>query len=351
MDLLRDFLDWWLRQLVPLVPLRAIQRGFSTTHADVVEIDHDEATLSLRRHGQLTTVAKGSTTDPEALRGLVGQLRGNGAASPQLIVRLGVAAALRKTLSVPASARWHMENVLAFELDRETPFTADEVYWAYAVRNHDRARKRLDVELIILARSDIDSLVASIRRAGAEVVGIEIPSPSGKPLFVPLDDNKRHHRSLAHRSVLGRAAAVTALAALAVVIPFAQLHLARASADRKIATLTPSAEEAGSLRKAVDQFSGAAAYLTDERERTGPALAVLADITNDLPDDTHLTMLSLHAGRVTIQGIAQSAARVVAQISKDRRFTEQVFDSPVAQDGHSGLESFTLSFTLKSAGS
>jgi general secretion pathway protein L len=350
MDLLRDFLDWWLRQLVALVPLRTIQFGFSTSHGDVVEIVHDEATLLLRQHGRLTTVATASFTDPQALRALISHLPGAGGAIPQVVVRLSAAAVLRKNLSVPTTARWHMEKVLAFELDHETPFTADEAYWAYAISGHDRTRKRLDVELVILTRSEIDPLVATIRRAGAEVIGIEISTSVGKPLFVPLQEGKRHHRLLGYRPLLGRAGAAIGLAAVAAVVPFAQLHFARKGADRTIAALTTNAEEAGSLRKAVDQLTGAATYLTEERQRTGPALAVLASITNDLPDDTHLMMLSLHSGHVTIQGLAQSAARVVAEISKDPKFTDQVFDSPVVQDSKSGLESFTLSFALKSAG-
>jgi general secretion pathway protein L len=349
MDLLRNFLDWWLRQVAALLPLGAVQLGFNASHAAVLEIIGDEGTLLLRRRGQLTPVGRGNITDPQELRTLVGRLPRSGGAPPQTVLRLSGGAILRKHLSVPAGARWHMEKVLAFEFDRETPFAADEAYWAYAIRHHNRARNLLDVELVIITRSEIDPLVAAMRRAGAEVIGVEISSPPEEPLLVRLQEGKRHSGRLASRSFFVRAGVAIGLTAIAIIVPFARLHFARTAAERSIAAMTGTAEEAGSLRKAVDQFSDVAAYLTQERQRSGPALAVLASITNDLPDDTHLAVLSLHSGHVTIQGLALSTAQVVALISKDPMFTDQGFDSPVVQDSKSGLENFTLSFALKSA--
>jgi general secretion pathway protein L len=268
-------------------------------------------------------------------------------ATRKLVVRLSAIAVLRKHLSLPAGARWHMEKVLAFEFDRETPFAADEAYWAYAVRHHDRARGLLDVELIIVTRSEIDPLIATIRRVGGEVMGIEIPSPAGKPLFIPLQKNMRRHRLLAHRSLVGWVSVAVALVAGVIIVPFARIHFEQMADDREIAALTASAEEAGALRKAVDQSTDAGIYLSQERRRSGPVLEVLAHITDDLPDDTHLTSFSLHLGHVTIEGVAQSTAKVVSLISKDPMFADQVFDAPVVQDSSSGLESFTLSFALK----
>jgi general secretion pathway protein L len=349
MDLLRNFLDWWLRQLVAMVPARA-QLGVGASHAAVLDVANDEGVLMLRQRGKLTPVAKGSIADPQALRRLVNGVPASGRAMPQLVLRLSTATILRKRLSLPAGARWHIEKLLAFEFDRETPFAAAEAYWSYAVRHHDRVRHLLDVELIVVTRGDVDPLVAAIRRAGGDVIGLEIPSPAGKPLFVPLRENSRHQGLLAYRPLIGPLGAAIALAAIAIVVPFARIHFARNSADRTIAALTASAEQAGSLRKAVDQLTDTAAYLDQERQHSGPALAVLAGVTKDLPDDTHLSVLSLHAGHVTIQGLAQSTAKIVALLSKDPMFTAQAFDSPVVQDSSSGLESFTLSFALKSAG-
>lgn len=348
MDLLRNFLDWWLRQLVAMIPLRLVQLGFSAGHAAVLEVGGGEAELFLRQRGRLVSVAR-TAADPAALALLVGRVANDRGGASEVVLRLSAAAILRKQLSLPAGARWHIEKLLGFELDRETPFGRDEAYWGYAVRHHDLKRGTVDVELIIVPRGEVEPLVAAIGRAGVAVIGIEIPSPTGKALFIPLQEDKRHHRLRAYRSLFAPVIAVVALALVAIVTPFIRLHFARSAADKAIAALTASSEEAGALRKTVDQSTNLAAYLDRERQRDGPALAVLASITRDLPDDTHLTALSLHSGHVTIQGLTKSTSKVVELISKDPMFTAQVFDSPVVQDATSGLESFTLSFALKSA--
>jgi general secretion pathway protein L len=324
--------------------------GFGASHAGVLDLAGPEAVLHLRQRGKLVPVGRFPNHDPAALERLAALAASQSAERPQLVLRLPGGAILRKRLSLPAGARWHIEKLLGFELDRETPFARDEVYWAYAIRHHDRARAMLDVELIIVTRSDVDALAAQLRARGVDVTGIEVPADGGKPLFVPLQEDKRHHRLVAYRSLMAPAAAAVALAAVALVVPFVRLHFARSAAESSIAKLTGSAGEAAALRKAIDRLSDTATYFGEERRHDGPALAVLAAVTRDLPDDTYLTVLSLHSGHVTIQGLAKSTAKVVALLSKDPMFTAQAFDSPVVQDGNSGLESFTLSFALKEAG-
>jgi general secretion pathway protein L len=346
MDLLRNFLSWWMRQLVAMLPNRLVQMGFIAGHAAILDVGGREAVLCIRQGSELQSVAR-SAAEPAAIEDMVRRASAE-SSLPPVVLRLGAAAILRKRLSLPAGVRWHIEKVLGFALDRESPFARDEVYWAYAVRRHDSAQGTVEVDLIIVPRVAVDPTVAAIRGVGVEVAGLEVVSDDGKPLFVPLHENKRHHRLLAYRSLMGSAAAAVVIAMIAIVVPFIRVHLAIGAANREIASLTVSAEEAASLRKSVDRFGDVAAFLDKERKANGPPLAVLADITRLLPDDTHLTALSLHAGQLTINGLAPSAAKVVALISQDPMFTEPVFGAPVVQDGDSGLESFTLSLALKS---
>jgi general secretion pathway protein L len=145
-------------------------------------------------------------------------------------------------------------------------------------------------------------------------------------------------------------AAAGALLLLVIATPFIRQQMAFAAADSTIDSLTTGAREAAALRQSVDQNSVAIDFLSKERVRTGSVLAALAATTRLLPDDSHLTALSLHAGRITITGLSPSAAHIVDLLAKSPDFREPAFDAAVVRNEQGGLETFTISATLTGAG-
>jgi general secretion pathway protein L len=117
-----------------------------------------------------------------------------------------------------------------------------------------------------------------------------------------------------------------------------------------IASLGPQAEEAASLRRSADRIVNTFDFLATERERQASALAALAAATRAVPDDTYLTALRLHEGRLSVTGFSPSAAGLVGTLAKSPDFREPTFDSPVVQSDKDGLETFTISVSLRPAG-
>jgi len=66
------------------------------------------------------------------------------------VLRLSNADILAKSLTLPLAAQPELRQVLSFEMDRETPFTPDELYWDHRLETTDRQKNRLSVRLMLV---------------------------------------------------------------------------------------------------------------------------------------------------------------------------------------------------------
>ena len=71
---------------------------------------------------------------------------------------------MHKTLDLPLAAAENLREVLTFEMDRQTPFTADQVYFDYQIVQRDNTNGRISVEMTAVHRADVDT---AIQRAAA----------------------------------------------------------------------------------------------------------------------------------------------------------------------------------------
>jgi len=69
---------------------------------------------------------------------------------------------LTRTLSLPAAAEDNLRQVLSFEMDRQTPFKADQIYFDSRVLGRDASGRNLQVELVLLPRAQLDQEIGAL---------------------------------------------------------------------------------------------------------------------------------------------------------------------------------------------
>lgn len=79
---------------------------------------------------------------------------------------------LRKRVVLPMATEENLRDVVGFDMDRQTPFTADQVYFGAAVVSRDPARDRIEVEVVAVPKSAIESWLTEMRAAGVSVHSI-----------------------------------------------------------------------------------------------------------------------------------------------------------------------------------
>ena len=346
---MRSFFSWWFAQLAGLLPDIVTRVSMRPTNAAIIEIDSRAASLLLRSNGTSICTARASLSEL-GLGELARVVAAQDTKPSLLLLRLPAEQVLQKHLSLPLAARRDLANVLGFEIDRETPFARDEVYWTYVVRGQDKVHGRLDVDLLIVPRSVADGFIESARRAGLDLDGIEVGGDGNGGATIPLGNGKRI-RIRGERPLIPLAAAAGAVALVAIVAPFVYQQWEIASADAALASLEAPAREAGALRRSADQLARTNEFLKSQGQHYGRTLATLAAVTRALPDESYLTALTLRAGHLTMTGLSSSAAELVALFAKAPEFREPTFDSPVVGSENGDLESFTLSVNLATIGS
>ena len=340
--MLREFFSWWFGQLADLLPsfLRrtAPTAQDATVIAPVGPIGHgiEAVAVGQRRNGKETPLghfALGPAGVAELPR----------AAGRLIVLRLGQADVLGKTVSLPLAAERELQQVLSFEMDRETPFRADELYWSHDVAAVDRPNERLSVRLRLVPKASLAPLLSALGQIGIVPDRVEIADGPDAGACLPLFAENGGARRASGRFVVPAAAACcAALAIAAVVAPFLRQSTALAALDRQVASGRAAAAEAAGLRREIDQLSRQADLIQSERAKVGQPLEILAAVTRVVPDDSYLTELELLQRKLTLSGRSAAAARLIGAFAANGEFRNPAFAAPVTRIEALRQEIFTI---------
>ena len=340
--MVREFFTWWFEQLADLLPQELRRSGFGAADALVITPigplgrGVEAIAVDLRRNGRETPVGNFAI-------GAVGLSELPHVAGRMAVLRLGETDVLSKTVTLPLAAERELDQVLAFEMDRETPFRAEELYWNQRITAADRQNGRLSVHLSLVPKANLDPLLTDLAQIGIRPRRVEIANGPDKGFYLPLNgDGSRAHRNTSSRLLWPAAACCAILALASVVTPFVRQGLILASLERQIAVGRAAAAEADSLRQEIDRLSGTAGFIESERDKAGRPLLVLAAATRVLPDDTYLTEMELRQRKATLSGRSAGAARLIAALAADGEFRNPTFSAPVTRLEALKAELFTI---------
>jgi general secretion pathway protein L len=339
--MVREFFVWWFEQLADLLPQGLRRSALAASDAVVISPigilgrSIDAVAISLRRHGRETPLGRfglGAADLAELPR----------VAGRTTVLRLDEQDVLGKSVSLPLAAERDLGQVLAFEMDRETPFSAEDLYWNHRIETVDRQGGRISVRLVLTPKAGLSGLLAALGQAGLHPTRAEIADGPDAGSFLPLDGDGGRADRPSSRLLWPLAACCAVLGLATASIPFVRQEIALASLDREIALARAGATEADGLRQEIERLSGSADFIESEREKAGRPLVVLAAATRVLPDDTYLTEMELRQRKVTLTGRSAAAARLIGPLAADGTFRNPGFAAPVTRLEALHSELFTI---------
>ncbi len=338
--MLRELLHWWVEQLIDLLPEQ--WRRFDSGHADATILTPlmplsskpEAVTVSLRRNGREETLGQFSLGKDN--RTELAQFAGKFA-----VVRLREDDVLSKTLVLPLAVERQLEQALAFEMDRETPFGCEELFWGHRVLKRDRRAGQILVRLLLVPRTSLEELIGALDRLGLRPWRAEIAAGRDSVGFIPLNPAERPNTPSRWlmRPALG---CFIFLALVAIGLPFARQAWELAMIERAIDAERAGASEAEKLRLEIDRLSGSADLIESERLKSGRPLAVLAALSALLPADTYLTDFVEQEGKITLTGRSPQASRLIALLTKGEGLRNPTFAAPVTHIAASQTEAFMI---------
>lgn len=259
---------------------------------------------------------------------------------------------LRRSLNLPAAAEENLRQVLTFEMDRQTPFKADQVYFDCVVRGRDASGRQLNVELVVIPRAAFDEELAPIGPLGIPLDGVDcwLDMAQGQRCGVNLLPAERRARRSNQRLWIN-----LGLAALAVLLGLGvaartvdNRQVALDNMTKDVEAVQQEAKQVAALRKTLEDTIDSANFLTQKKRAAVPTVLLLKDLTERLPDSTYLERLNItEDGRVELQGLSDKSEALIADLQKSEVLADPAFQGVVQPDPRVKKDRFNLVAQLK----
>jgi general secretion pathway protein L len=351
---LAAFWRWWTGELAHLLPERFAQLG-GRARIPVIEIAGDELILvepksAVGPQSRVSIAALDEAQRRQALRSLLeraGEQRG------RVRICLCHGEALVRRATMPAATEENLGQVLAFEMDRLTPFRADDVYFDYRVLARDPAAAQVGLQLAVARRELVDAQVARMRALGASVQGVTVRDD---PELDLLPSEQRGERETARERLTHRllAAAVVLLAIVALLLPVWEKRQAVLALHPVVAKAKQEAEAtdsiAGELGRQVADYN----YLIAKRQATPPTAAFIEEVSRLFPDNTWVQQLDVKwAGKtreVTVSGETVSSSKLIELLEQSPLLQNATPRGSVVRGSVPGTERFVVSAEARPRG-
>lgn len=348
------FWHWWTSELATFVPIRL--KKWLAGDAPVADVAMDaNALVAVRADSQMVrelhraaVVGEGASAIRTAALTLAREV------PRDIRFALPASALLVKRLSLPAATEENLREVLGFDMDRQTPFTAAQVYFGGRVVARDAAHERIEVQLTVVPKHVVDPWLAGLRDAGFYVqslVAANELAPNVEAVeLLPQDARTKRRFNTVQRLNLALLALAVLLGLAAVFIPIWQKRQA-------VIALVPLADKARSEFEATQKIEAQYKRLAEEqnfligkKHATAPTVMILDELAKIFPDTTWVQVFELKstskAREISLTGEATSASKVV-EVLEQSTLLQNARQPTATRGSQPNLERFTIATEVK----
>lgn len=349
---LRQFWQWWIGELADMAP-DAVRRLFAPKQPVVtLELDGDRLTVGRRGHGPKAAPIQVDLSGLDRSRRRAAALKAisrvrRGTSSPAILIP--ESSTVQKQIRLPLAVAENLHEAMGYDMDRQTPFKADEVYYDCKIVSTDRDSSLITADLTVVPRSIVDNVAAEVRQWGLKPASIgfaRVWSDPSKDFCFITHSNSRPGSRFGSYMVALLAITAVALGAALVYVPLERLKAqANALADT-VERMKLEAREASGLDKEIQKALERRQFgLTKKRERL-PAVVVMNHLTKLLPDDTWLFQLQITGPKGQIQGYSPDASKLVGLIERSSMFAKAELRSRLTRDARLNAQRFHIAFDV-----
>jgi general secretion pathway protein L len=348
------FFTWWGHELVSLLPAR--WRALLAERSDALLFGVAGRELVLWRNGGDSSVELGRVSLDEpaevqqtTLSKLLGQLDD---ADLRRFYCIDSRRTLRRTLTLPAAAEDNLRQVLAFEMDRQTPFKADQVYFDYIVAERNTAERNLQIELTVVPRAQLDAELAVLAASAIALDGVDTwrDAPGGTRTGLNLLPAERRfkRKNLRLRMNLALAGAAVVLLVTAMLLSLDNRGSALAAMQADVQKAGNDAKQVSQLRKTLQDTLDGANFLTRKKHETPLMVDLLKDLTLRLPDDTYLERINVdEKNKVEMQGLSDDASKLIGLLQKSDVLVNPGVQGTIQPDPRTKKDRFNITLEFR----
>lgn len=356
---LEQLWTWWTGELWTMLPAR-MQTVLRREEQEIVVDVHSRASATL------CLLGAGTRDHCAEIQLLVGDgepagvppgLAGVWPMSPaRVALRLPRSEVLELVLDLPAATEENLGEVLGFEMDRNTPFRAEQVYFGFDIAGRDRERQRLQVRLRVVPRVIVDAWLKRLAQLGLTPTVIGSVAPDLRADVADGEDRAlarieeidcgleiRQRQWTVSRLVQWGAAAVLTLAVVTgIALPLYDLHSRAAELELRVAQAKVQADRVLRTLDEMKELRERAEFVVMRKSQAPTIVEMLAELARIFPDDTWVSRFEVTGEDVRIQGESASASSLIALVEESSRFRSAQFASPVTRNQSTDRDRFVI---------
>jgi len=255
---------------------------------------------------------------------------------------------MARRISVPAKAREFLPGIIRNQIDRLSPWQADEAVYGFAAGASREDAAALDVRIMITSRAIIEAARAEIAAIGLAVDRIVVRNGGGVPaapvaLWSRLADAPQecsdHSRRLIGVAIAG-CVGLSFVVTLWALISAASIRDASEDLAVRTKTLAGQLHAARSVAATPSLNPEEGAWMA---KQTAPSAVVLLEaLARALPDAAYLTDLQFEGATVRMMGLAADAPSLIAPLEQSGHFTGVHLFAPTTRDSDATLYRFHI---------
>lgn len=258
---------------------------------------------------------------------------------------------LRTEVTMPLAAEANLRQALAYEMDRHTPFQAEEVFYNWRILGRDRDAGQIHFELYATPCEPVMAQIEHLKRLNLAPTGVDIATHDGPLGINLLPEALRHHVINKQDRLNWSIAAVTVFLMVLVMVQSLWLREHQLeSIGEAIEDVRAEAQTVQQIRKQIEDATEAAGFMQAHKIENGYKIEMLAELTRILPGDTFLDRLSMQAVTIQMQGKSSNAQSLIELINNSPVYENASFRGPTRLDSRSGKEIFDLSLNSELRG-
>jgi general secretion pathway protein L len=357
---LSAFLRWWTGELGALLPAKWRELSSLGGGGPLVSLREDELIVHEMRLGRLAELdrVRLSGLDPAgqrlALTNLLEQGRGGGSAQSVRLCLDGTQC-LSKRIRLPLATEENLREVLGFEMDRHTPFKAEQVYFDHRIVKRDAVQGSIDIELTLAPKPAVDALIARIEALGGRVASAvcadDLQKPAPHPDLLRQTHRARAADSPARNLNLALAVVFVLMSGVAVAIPIWQKRAAAITLLPQLGKAKSEADAAEAVHRELEKLAAENNYILTRKYAQPSALSLIEDLSRVLPDTTWVQILEIKSGakgrEAVMTGETASSSKLVETVEQTGSLQNASFRSPLTKGQSPNGERFVLGAEVK----
>ena len=344
---------WWLRELKGVMPESWRERLQHAMRRVTLQVDEGSIVFGIEENNRIEpqdtfSLSQDSDLQKQQLRDLLARRE---LLEVPRVLMLESSAVLRKEVRLPLAAESNLRQVLRFEMDRQTPFRADDVYFDWRVLGHDKEAGQVRIELVVAPRAMIDTTCQTLAARGLGVSSVDVIEDN-RSLGLNLLPPDRRIKVINQRVRVNQVLGVSAVVLLALVMILSLYLRAHQVSELELAIEDVRAEalRVQRIRDQINDTAESAGFLAQRRMASPMTVDVLADVTQTLPDDTYLDRLVVGQNTVQMQGKSRNAQQLIEQVNGSGLMGAAAFRGSTRLDARTGLEVFEINANIKPQG-